>query len=96
MRTKGVDTSPIHKLLYNFSATLRLVGNFQLIEQLSVHRATFELLCLDSHSYAPATNETIKKCRIYPLLRIYLPNLLVLLLGSTCFCEKVCLRSKRL
>ena len=42
----------------------RLFSNFQLVEELSVHRATFQFLCLDSHSHAPATSETIYKCRI--------------------------------
>ena len=47
-----------------FSATLGFIGNFQLVEQLSMHRATSRFLCLYSHSHAPATSETIKKCRI--------------------------------
>ena len=53
----------VHKLLGNFSATLGVFGNFQLAEQLSMHRATSKFLCLYSHSHAPATSET-KKCRI--------------------------------
>ena len=52
------QVSPVHKLLGNFSATLGSFSNFQLVEQLSVHRATF------SHSYAPAASETIKKCGV--------------------------------
>ena len=60
----AVGCSPVHKLLGNFSATLGFFGNFQLVEQLSVHRATSRFLCLYSHSHAPATSETIKKCRI--------------------------------
>ena len=57
-------TSPIHKLLGNFSATLGFLSNFQFAGQLSVHRETFKCLCLESHSHAPATGETIRKCRI--------------------------------
>ena len=57
-------TSPVHKLLGNFSVTLGFFGNFQLVEQLSVHRATFECLSFYCHSHAPATSETIKKRRI--------------------------------
>ena len=34
--------SPVHKLLGNFPATLGFLSNFQLVEQLSVHRATFK------------------------------------------------------
>ena len=56
--------SPVHKLRGNFSATLDFVSNFQLVEQFSVHGATFKFLCLDSHSHAPSTSETIVKCRI--------------------------------
>ena len=56
--------SPIHKLLGNFSATLDFFRNFQLVEQLSMHRATSKFLCFYSHSHAPAMSETIKKCRI--------------------------------
>ena len=88
--------SPVHKFLVNFSATLGCFSNFQLVEQLPVHRATFKFLCLDSHNHAPVTSEKIKKCRIHLLSRIYLSNALVLLLGSTCFDEKVPLCSKRL
>ena len=43
----------------------RLFSNFQLVEQLSVHRATFKLVYLNSHSHTPATSETVRKCRIY-------------------------------
>ena len=67
-------TSPVHKFLGNFSATLGFVGNFQFVEQLSVHRATSKFLCLDSDSHAPGTSSS---------------SLLMLLLGSTCFYEKV-------
>ena len=56
--------SPVHKLLGNFSAALGFISNFQLVEQLSIHRATFKFLFLDSHSHAPATSEATKKCRI--------------------------------
>ena len=73
----------VHKLLSNFSATLGFFANFQLVEQLSVNRATVEFLCLDSHSHDPATNEKLKSAE-YSLCREYLSNLLVLLLGSTC------------
>ena len=45
----GTVSSPVHKLLGNILATLGLFRNFQLVEQLSVHLATLELLCLDSH-----------------------------------------------
>ena len=38
-RTDKTVGSPVHKLLGNFSATLGSFGNFQLAEQLSVHRA---------------------------------------------------------
>ena len=40
------------------SATLGLSSNFQLVEKLSVHRATFKLLYLDSHT--PATKKQLK------------------------------------
>ena len=79
----SLDSSPVHKLF----------GNFQLVEQLSVHRATFNIFC---HSHGPATSKAIKKCRIQLVSRIYLSNLLALLLGSTCFYEKVPRRNKRL
>ena len=46
------------------SATLGFLGNFQLVEQLSVYRATSNFLRLISHSHAPATSETSKMCRI--------------------------------
>ena len=55
-----LNSSPVHKLLGNFSATLGLFGNFQLVEQLSVHWETSKLLCLYSRRHAPATSETIK------------------------------------
>ena len=48
--TKRLHTTSVYKLLGNFSATLSFFGNFQLVEQFSVH--------------ASATSETIKKCRI--------------------------------
>ena len=35
-----LEISPVHKLLGNFLATLDFFGNFQLVEQLSMHRAT--------------------------------------------------------
>ena len=60
-----------------------------------MYRATFKFLCLDSHSHGPAKSGTLKKCRILLVSRIYLSNLLVLLLGSTCFYEKVPRRNKR-
>ena len=41
--------------------TLGFLSNFQLVEQLSVHRAMFKFLCLDDHSHAHATCETIKE-----------------------------------
>ena len=53
-----------------------------------MHRATSKFLCLISHSHAPATIETIKKCRIQLVWIIYLFNPLVLLLGSTCSMKK--------
>ena len=56
-------SSPVHKLLGNFSATFGFFGNFQLVEQLSMLRTTSKFLCLYSLSSAPATSETIKKCR---------------------------------
>ena len=56
--------SPVHKLLGNFSSTLGFFSDFKFVEQLSVHRSTFKCLCLDSHSHAPATSETIEKCRM--------------------------------
>ena len=61
---KTVVRSPVHKLLDNFSPTLGFFGNFQLVEQLSMHRPTSKFLCLYSHRHVPATSETIKKCRI--------------------------------
>ena len=57
-------TSSVQKMLCNFSETLGFFGYSQLVEQLSMHRATSKLVCLYSHSDAPATSETIKKCRI--------------------------------
>ena len=62
--SSAVASSPVRKLLGNFSATLGSFSNFQHLEQHSVHRATFQFLCLYSHSHAPATSETINKCRI--------------------------------
>ena len=70
------QASPVHKLLGNFSTTLRFFDNFQLVKQLSMHRATSQFLCLCSH------------------IRIFLTNPLVLLLGSTCFYEKVSLKTR--
>ena len=66
-------SSPVHKFLFNFSATLGFFSNFQLAEQLSMYRATSKLLCLDSHSHTPAKSETIKKYREfeYGLCREY-------------------------
>ena len=58
------ETGPVHKLLGFFLVTLGFFGNFQLVEQLSMHRTTFEYLCLDSHSNAPRTSETVKKCSV--------------------------------
>ena len=46
-----------------------------------MHRATFKFLYLNIQSHAPATSETIKKCIIQLASRIYLFNLLALLLG---------------
>ena len=54
--------SHVYKLLGNFSSTLGFFSNFQLVEQLSVHRATFRHLYLNSHSHATATSEAVKKC----------------------------------
>ena len=59
-----------------------------------MHQATLKFLCLDSHSQASATSETIKKCSILLVLIMHLPNLLVLLLGSVCLYEK-CLKETR-
>ena len=95
-RSTSHRASPVHKLLGNFSATLCFFSHFQFAGQLSVHRAASKFLYLDSHSHAPATSEILKECRIYLVSRIYLSNLLVLLLGSTCFYEKASLRNKRL
>ena len=86
--------NPVHKLLGNCSATLGPFGDFQLVGQLSMHRATSKFLCLYSHSHAPATCETIKNCRIQLVSRIYLSNLSALLLGSTCFYESVFKKQK--
>ena len=86
--------SPVHKLLDSFSATLGFSGNFQLIEQLSVHRTTFTFLCLDSHSHVSGTSEKTKKCRIQLVSRRYLCNHLALMLGSTCS-MKECLDESR-
>ena len=35
-----MSSSPVHKLLGSFSATLGFFDNFQLVEQLSMHRVT--------------------------------------------------------
>ena len=59
-----------------FSATLSFFSDFELLEQLSVHRATFKFMCLNSYSHAPITSEAIKKCIIQLASRLYLPNLL--------------------
>ena len=59
-----ICTSPVHKLLGNVLGTLGFLGNFQLVEQLSVHRAASTYLCFISHSHALAISETITKCRI--------------------------------
>ena len=59
-----ISVSPVYKLLGNLSVTLGSFGNFQLVEHLSMHRATSKFLSLYSHSHAAATSETIKKCRI--------------------------------
>ena len=40
MFTRENPISPVRKLLGNFSSTLDFFGNFQLVEQLSIHRAT--------------------------------------------------------
>ena len=60
----AASSSHVDKLLGNFSPTLSFFSNFNLVEQLSVHRAASKFLYLDSHSHAPATSETINKCRI--------------------------------
>ena len=64
MGGRGADTSPVHKLLGNFSATLGFFSNFQLVEQLSVHRhraSVHQFLYLNSHSHAPIASGTRKK-----------------------------------
>ena len=60
-KDRGPDpqTRPVYKLLDNFSATLDFFGNFQVVEQFSMHRATSTFLCLYSHSHAPAMSEAI-------------------------------------
>ena len=64
-----------------------------------MHRQLLSL-CLNSHSHAPVTSETIRKCIIQLVCllvsRIHLSNLLFLLLGSTCFYEKMSLGNKKL
>ena len=92
----GNVSATFRQLFGSFSATLAFFSNFRLVEELSVYRATFKFSCLNSHSHAPATSEKTRKCRIQLLSRIYLLNLLVLLLGSTCFNEKMSLRNKKL
>ena len=87
---------PCPQVARQLFGNFRLSSNFQLVEQLSMDQATFTYLSLDSNSHAPATSETIKKCSILLVLRIYLSNLLVLLLGITCFYRKMFLRNKRL
>ena len=42
------------------SANLGFFGNFQLVEQLSVHRATSKFMSLFNHIYALAASEAIK------------------------------------
>ena len=57
-----------------------------------MYRGTFKFLCLDNRSHAPATSETLKKCRKLLVSGIYLSNLLVLLLGismKNCLEEKI-------
>ena len=68
---RNVPTSPVNKLPGNFPVTLGFFSNFQLLERLSVHRATFSFLCLDSDSNAPATNEKLKSAK-YSLCREYI------------------------
>ena len=87
--------SSVHKLLGNFSATLGFFSTFQLVVQLSVHRTTLNF-CVSIVSHASAASETIKKCRIQLMSRIYLSNLLIILLGRTCLYEKMSRRNKKL
>ena len=43
------------------STTLGFFRNFQLVEQLSVRRETSKILCLYSHSHAPAASKKLKR-----------------------------------
>ena len=49
---------------------------------------------LDSLSPSPATSEIVKKCKIELVLRIYLPNLLVLQLSSTFSIKSVSMKDE--
>ena len=91
-----VTVSPVHKLLGNFSATCGFFGNFQLAEQLSIHRATSKFLCLYSQRSAPATSETIHSAEYKNIAGV--ENIFVqsFSLGSTCFYERVSLRNGEL
>ena len=92
----GLGSSPVHKLLGNFLATSGFFRNFQLVEQLSVDWATLKFLCLDSHSHAHATSEPIKKVKNIAYVENTFAQYVSLLLGSTCFYEKVPLRNRKL
>ena len=66
-----LQSSRVHKLLGNCQATLGFFSNFQLVEQLSVHRAASRFSRLDSHSHDPATSEKLKSAE-YGLCREYI------------------------
>ena len=61
-----------------------------------MHRATSKFLCHYSHSYAPATSETSAEYKNIACLGNVFVQSLVLLLGRTCFYEKMSLRNRRL
>ena len=70
----------------NFSATLGFFGNCQLVEQLSMYRATFTLLRMKQLKIAQYKN-------IVCVGNIFVQSFS---LGSTCFYERVSLRNGRL
>ena len=81
----AISISPVHKMLGNFSTTFDFFGNFSLVEQLSVHRATFKLKCLNNDSHSPTTSGTITDCIIQLVSRFSLPSFLIRILSYTLF-----------
>ena len=66
----------VHKLSGNFVVALYFSSHFLYVEQFSVHRATYKLLCLYSHNHTLAMGEAIRDCRIQLVSRFSLLNML--------------------